>query len=196
MSQKRPAKIISAIFIILLAAAGYLYLKNPEAITGILQRKSDETADWKTYRNEKYGFEFKYPGFFGDIPRGDSGVVNLKSDTLSFSVIDEPLNGMEYNNPPGGLSFEYNASEDRWILTRGGVEEAKYGPQRYNVRQGKAYLVAGGDAGGVQQVAYVESPDKKFVVLLTISRGELGDTKPLSDHATIVKILDSIKFNR
>ncbi|MEK7501021.1 MAG: hypothetical protein AAB642_02765 [Patescibacteria group bacterium] len=61
MHQKGFIKIIVVILIILLAAAGYLYLKNSEVITNIFQKKSDETAGWKTYRNEKYGYSFMYP---------------------------------------------------------------------------------------------------------------------------------------
>ena len=54
-------------------------------------------ADWKTYRNEQYGFEFRYPSEYSDSKNfGGEGVINIsigsKNDTI-INLIREPLNG-------------------------------------------------------------------------------------------------------
>lgn len=52
------------------------YFREKEPIQNLVTTNpTDEFADWKTYRNEEYGFEFKYPEdkFLG------SGVVNTNS---------------------------------------------------------------------------------------------------------------------
>ncbi len=59
-SQKGIASIVIALVfaVILVGAVGVYYVKQQQI------RKSsivDETANWKTYKNEKYGFEAKYP---------------------------------------------------------------------------------------------------------------------------------------
>lgn len=49
-----------------------------------IKPREDETADWKTYRNEEYGFEIKYPNdlnLFSDRPTGG---LNLWSTYWSF----------------------------------------------------------------------------------------------------------------
>lgn len=51
----------------------------------------DETANWKTYRNEKYGFEMKYP---------DNWIVNIADDSIRFQTFPEPSPG--YGGFPGG----------------------------------------------------------------------------------------------
>lgn len=36
-------------------------IKQAEDMKSVLEQKNDETADWRTYRNEEYGFEVRYP---------------------------------------------------------------------------------------------------------------------------------------
>ena len=54
----------------------------------------DETADWKTYRNEEYGFEIKYPPYWKiseDIDVGIGGTYRPDANRVTFPN-SEPVN--------------------------------------------------------------------------------------------------------
>ena len=71
----------------------------------------DETASWKTYTNEEYGFSFKYPGDWtitNDNPGGTQQTVN-QNLTLSGKDSEEFI---VWVNPDG---FGLEGASDRYI---------------------------------------------------------------------------------
>ncbi len=88
MNQKGFIKDVVIIALgILLLGGGYFYLSKkpayaPAENSNANQKVADETANWKTYRNEKYGFEIKYPEYYSaeENPDGVAIVGFFKKD--------------------------------------------------------------------------------------------------------------------
>jgi hypothetical protein len=74
----------------ILAIGGTVYLTTKEKVEAPVTDSVDVT-DWKTYKNEKYGFEFKYPADWKIIP--DS--VFEKGNDLGFYKGDVRVMGVE-----------------------------------------------------------------------------------------------------
>jgi hypothetical protein len=84
-TQKGNVVVIAAIIVIVAVTAGiigWMFAKNSQAPTsqsGSIRPTAqltpkDETSNWKTYRNEVYGYEIQYPSYWvkNSFPDGDS----------------------------------------------------------------------------------------------------------------------------
>lgn len=101
----RKAWLLIILGVILVAVNGYFLFKQLTVPVGpndpIIKSKQDEFADWKTYRNEEYGFEFKYPQKY-DLYENDKIIQvitkedrNLKGElvnNLTIKVVDNDKN--------------------------------------------------------------------------------------------------------
>lgn len=76
-NQKGIASLLAVIIVIVVGVVviggvlAYQYLWAPEEKVEVgeeAEAPKDETADWKVYRNEEYGFEVKYPETINSIP--------------------------------------------------------------------------------------------------------------------------------
>ena len=71
-----------------------------------------DTSGWKTYRNDEYGFEFRYPN---DI------VINAKTnwseEEFALTVSENTLEGFKYEDATAGVRYIYDTKQSKWIYT-------------------------------------------------------------------------------
>lgn len=111
----------------------------------------DETANWKTYRNENLGFEFKYPAQINGKP---VSIVERK-DYKDFLLFQSKI---PYGSPTEGKGGEL---EQSYFTNQITFSAHKLSDFAYPEPQGKIYaptLTVGVDLGG--QGGYIYEPSK------------------------------------
>jgi len=130
-----------------------------------------ETADWQTYRNEEYGFEFKYPVEGYSIEENELGVsVINEKEAEEKNTYYEDCDKNHIMCPPFPLTLsitikiyqnEQNLSENEWI---------KYNDLRPNeskectINNIKGYCTLEGTYGGASPYFYKLHKYKKQII--------------------------------
>ncbi len=108
---------------------------------------STETAEWKTYKNNEYGFEFSYasrdlcPGYGGSDAQGNVALVELcpsiTTGTITVLVKNDTMDA-------GGLHHNYFGYLSNGKITGIGSTDSSRVAYQYSVNKGgcKAYIVA------------------------------------------------------
>ncbi len=77
--------ILVALAIVLVGGAVWYF--SPQD-TKVMYQPLDETANWKTYTNKQYGFEFKYPSYYGNVSLGEKEVNPVGIDVNVYDRLE------------------------------------------------------------------------------------------------------------
>lgn len=122
-----------------------------------------DTSDWLTYRNEKYGFEFKLPKELGkNMPTGLQG-DNISNDGPWYMNRDYLLFSWNFNGSKREQFIEFNIFnfiEDNKISATGGWEYCeKIKEEKIGINNIKIFSID----RGVSKMYVISNSNKSFV---------------------------------
>jgi hypothetical protein len=193
--------LIIIILAVIVGGEALWYVKRPEKLYQPPEIKKSEMADWKTYRNEEYGFEMKYPE---DWLVQDSVFVDPvnRQDFISKGI--EPLTGAKFtslDNPVQTVSATvYNNSNnynlDEWLRIY--QETSPVGPSflgqidEFTIDENKGTKGWFGCCMTYKQTAFLTKGNKTYQIEGGTRNLETGTY----DYETIFnQMLSSFRFN-
>ena len=181
--------------------------------SSVTNQQQIDASNWRTYLDEEFGFEMKFPLYFSHIPvssgdlivesYGEFSAQSNRSDRLYLAVHNQPLDGFEYFNQVGGYGFRYSAKDQKWKKIVMDTPD-NFAPKKYTINTTGLvyYFVQTGDAATAEERIFVESPTHNLFVELSLSRNNsyldcvtpCPEQKPFSDTGTIHEILSMFQF--
>ena len=145
-----------------------------------IETPKDETADRKTYRNEEYGFEIKYPdkynylkedmsypysGGLAKVKALSRAVIRDNQDGSSFFVIVSSMDSYRFLNTGGG-EISYDFSKNSCV---GDLFEDYEKENKFNFQGSKGCYIGDGDARGVVLGYLIPDRENRRVIQIIIS---------------------------
>lgn len=193
--QARSHKFLITLFVLLLASAAFAwwYLCNlPQDLESeTFATQTSEFADWKTYRNEEYGFEFKYPSEF-IVYSGFKNEQAIEATPTSTEFWIAQNNGILQNGEPSAVGVKLVSSTDNpteWLNKNKSnyshQQEIKYIKNTNFANKQAVELIGGCNLGSVCQMYVLEATTNYLLVVI-----KNNDIEKLN------KILSTFKFTK
>lgn len=238
MTNQRGSIATILVVIILLAVSvfGFYYLNKksqpqesdtqmrelPSPLTNQKVASSSEsmnnTVDWKTYQNQEYDFEFKYPAHYEEVEmvEKDANLFPYKTLVVEFVskkeantmapesiyiYVTKPLKEYSYSNNSAGIAYKFDVAAKIWKGHDEGVpdptgEIQKLMPKQLNP-ENTIYAI-NYPCGGGKGIAIPQSSD--FVLELSVEcMSSYPDSEEEQKNAAVIReifgsVMSSFKF--
>ena len=197
MNDRRSLLNFAILIVMAAATAGFVANKASEAVAEIdalniyppfsgRQKTAVDTSDWKTYRNEKYGFEVMYPAEWVE------GFKDPQYSQSIFTLVSPSTRKAIENNIPGAGDVDIAIR----ILDISSFEklDEELKPQAFFITNKRRSVLNGYDAyfmtiGGAGAKVDVYFHRNGKLIALVFDTGATGELRPLEQQ-----ILSTFKF--
>lgn len=177
---------------------------NSKVDSDFIEEIDNEVSKWMVYKNEKYGFLFKYPKYLIEpVAPSMEGLItseklvceekiseegnqlSLPQENKLIVLVFEKTSDYKLNVYNAGWQFTFDEVNEKWLMGKDSLPENFSGPTKIDNKL-NVYLYKYGDMNCMIDVIVLFSPDNSYVVELRNTYCRSDKYRRVIDYKAIV----------